>query len=483
MNAWHSWFRPSPLAAAKLAVLAAIFSCASPMGAQIANRPVPTPVQSGPQILTKEKLGRLLAPIALYPDALIALILPASTVPADVVLAARYLKSSGDAEHAENQPWDESVKSLTRYPEVLAWMDQNLEWTASLGEAFVEQPADVMSAVQALRQQAKATGNLADTPQQKVVEEESAIRIVPADPEVIYVPQYDPQVVYIQSYTTVPFVTFGVGCAVGTWLSYDFDWNRRCFYRGNWRGGNRSPGGNRGGADLLNIDANDANPWQPSANARRQMTQRQANNNGNARYVGSSPGVAGTGQQVVPGTAGNPARRPANDNSAPNSVPQPSTPRRFSGDAGQIPARVGVPANIPPSNPAVPTAVAPAATPNVSRSNVPSVNQPHPYTPRIQQPEHQPVRETPQSRYQQPQVQQPQVQQPQVQQPQQRVPQQVPSQVPQPPQRQQLPQQVPQQRPAAGFNSQPQQQPAPVMNPPGVRQPPGPDTRRSSGER
>ncbi|MEI8313768.1 MAG: DUF3300 domain-containing protein, partial [Verrucomicrobiota bacterium] len=272
--------RLNRFAAARIVILTAACVSAFPLHAQIASQPVPTPVQFGEQKLDKEKLARLLAPVALYPDALIALILPASTVPSDVVLAARYLKANGDPDQAASQPWDESVKSLTRYPEVLAWMDQNLEWTASLGEAFVEQPADVMSAVQTLRQQAKAAGNLADTPQQKVVEEESSIRIVPADPDVIYVPQYDPQVVYIQSYTSVPFVTFGLGCAVGMWLSYDFDWNRRCFYRGNWRGWNHGHGGNRGGASLVNIDINNANPWQPSANARRQTIQRQINNNG-----------------------------------------------------------------------------------------------------------------------------------------------------------------------------------------------------------
>jgi hypothetical protein len=447
MNARRSSFRPGPFVAAKLAVLLAISPF--PLLAQISSRPVPTPVQFGPQKLSQEQLVVLLAPVALYPDALIALILPASTVPSDVVLAARYLKSNGDPEHTENQPWDESVKSLTRYPEVLAWMDQKLEWTASLGEAFVEQPADVMSAVQTLRQQAKAAGNLADTPQQKVVEEESSIRIVPADPDVIYVPQYDPQVVYIQSYTSVPFVTFGLGCAVGMWLSYDFDWNRRCFYRGNWRGWNHGHGGNRGGASLVNIDINNANPWQPSANARRQTIQRQINNNENARHQAASSGVVRTGQQAVSGSANNRAVRTENTIPAPGSVPQPSNPQRLSRDSGQNPGRVGTPASVPHSNPGAPTVV-PGATPNTARANVPAANQPRTINPQIQQ--RQPPNDTPDSRNHTPHVQQTS---------------------------QRVPQQVTPQRTVPVVN--PQIQPTPAPNTPNSQQPSSDSPRRFGG--
>jgi hypothetical protein len=90
-----------------------------------------SPAQNAAERLAPEALNQLLAPIALYPDALIALILPASTVPSDVVLAARYISSNGDPAQVANQPWEDSVKSLARYPDVLKWMDQNLEWTSS----------------------------------------------------------------------------------------------------------------------------------------------------------------------------------------------------------------------------------------------------------------------------------------------------------------------------------------------------------------
>ena len=197
------------------------------------------PVEGTPQKLAPQALNELLAPIALYPDALIALILPASTVPSDLVLAARYVGSNGDPAQIADQPWDDSVKSLARYPDVLKWMDQNLDWTTTVGDAFLDQPADVMNSVQRLRVKALAAGNLFDTPQQTVVKEKPSIRIVPAEPEVIYVPQYDPEVVYVQPYSQDlgPVLTFRAGFAVGSWLNYDLDWDRRGIYVGQWRPG------------------------------------------------------------------------------------------------------------------------------------------------------------------------------------------------------------------------------------------------------
>ena len=163
-----------------------------------------TPAQVAPPLvaaesaqskLPPEALNQLLAPIALYPDALVALILPASTVPSDLVLAARYISSNGDSAQIVNQPWDDSVKSLVRYPDIVKWMDQNLEWTTQVGDAFLNQPGDVMNTIQHLRAQAIAAGTLVDCPQQRIVKETDCIRIVPAEPDLIYVPQYDPEVV------------------------------------------------------------------------------------------------------------------------------------------------------------------------------------------------------------------------------------------------------------------------------------------------
>ena len=260
------------------------------------------PLQSYPQNqslpatqpLPPESLKQLLAPIALYPDALIALILPASTVPSDVVLASRYVAGNGDPKQIPNQSWDNSVQSLASYPDVVTWMAQNLEWTTSLGQAFLVQPAEVMNAIQKLRAQAQAAGNLVSTPQQVIVKEKTFIRIVPAEPEYLYVPQYDPEIVYVQPYSQGygPLITFGVGFAVGSWLNYDFDWNRHQIYRGDWQPGwNDSNYGNGGNniVNVVNINQNTAQPWQASSRSRRQLTEQQQsfrpafNNSGNTQ--------------------------------------------------------------------------------------------------------------------------------------------------------------------------------------------------------
>jgi hypothetical protein len=183
-----------------------------------------------------QELEQLVGPIALYPDALIALILPASTVPTDIVLAARHLRENpGDRSQIEHRAWDESVKSLTNYPEVVMWMDENLHWTRQLGEAFVVQPADVMQAVQRLRAQARANGTLVDTPQQQIIAEPQVIRIVPAQPDVIYVPHYEPDIVFVDRpvYYSRPFISFGIGVPVGSWLAFDCDWRRHSIWVGN----------------------------------------------------------------------------------------------------------------------------------------------------------------------------------------------------------------------------------------------------------
>jgi hypothetical protein len=147
--------------------------------------------------LEPAQLETLLGPVALYPDALIALILPATTAPSDIVLAARFLAANATSLPLETQPWDESVRSLARYPDIIKWLDENLAWTKQLGEVFLAQPAEVMQAIQRLRTRARAAGTLIDTPEQKIVTEGEIILIEPAQPAVIYVPRYDPEIVYV----------------------------------------------------------------------------------------------------------------------------------------------------------------------------------------------------------------------------------------------------------------------------------------------
>jgi len=205
--------------------------------------------QGAPQ--TQEELQNLVAPIALYPDALVAQILGAATFPDQIAVANYWLQEhknlTGSAlEQAVNQQsWDPSVKALTQFPSVLNNLAQNLTWTSSLGEAYHNQQSDVMAAIQTLRAQAKAAGNLKSSSQITVVQQTpQTIVIQPANPQIVYVPQYNPTVVYGTPYTTPGYSTgdlvatgllsFGAGIAVGAMMSSAWGWSA---WGCNWHGG------------------------------------------------------------------------------------------------------------------------------------------------------------------------------------------------------------------------------------------------------
>ena len=219
--------------------------------------------------LTPEQLQQLVAPIALYPDALVAQILAASQSPTQIVEADRWLhdnpnlKGTQLTDAVSQQPWDPSVKSLTQYAPVLDNMSKNLSWTSALGQAYYNQPADVMNAIQTLRHMAQKSGTLKTTPQQKVVVENAAggtsaaptaitegtsgnttIIIEPAQPQVVYVPEYNPTTAYGQPVPPPPgyssedllmtgLLAFGVGMLVGDAIGSSSN-NWGC----NWHGGN-----------------------------------------------------------------------------------------------------------------------------------------------------------------------------------------------------------------------------------------------------
>jgi len=151
---------------------------------------------------TQPELDQMLAPIALYPDSLLSQIFMASTYPLEVVEAARWsranpgLNGGAAVKAVEQKDWDASVKSLAAFPQVLAMMDQQLEWTARLGDVFIAQEPQVMETVQNLRQKAYAAGNLRSTEQAYVSQQGEALAIEPVSPQVVYVPYYDPRVVY-----------------------------------------------------------------------------------------------------------------------------------------------------------------------------------------------------------------------------------------------------------------------------------------------
>ncbi|MET0866969.1 MAG: DUF3300 domain-containing protein [Pseudorhodoplanes sp.] len=189
------------------------------------------------KVFSLADLEYLVGPIALYPDPLIALILPASTFPLQVVQADRWVASHADAvkrndfSDADKQSWDTSVQALTRFPDVLQMMSEHLDWTQSLGSAFAQQPQDVANAVQSLRAQAQKVGNLNTTPQQVVTTRQEpgasapVIFIEPAAPDRIYVPVYDPGVVFTSVVATG--LIFGTGVLVGSAWNNRWGWNNR----------------------------------------------------------------------------------------------------------------------------------------------------------------------------------------------------------------------------------------------------------------
>src|SRR5580658_4031273 len=162
-----------------------------------AQKTVPPPGPSGPT-LPPAQLDQLVGPIALYPDPLIAEILPAATLPSEIVMADRYIGQGGDPNQIVNQGWDPSIQALAHYPNVLKWMDDNLPWTTQLGQAFENQQADVMNAVQQLRAKAQGLGNLPSTPQESVVTDDGDIEIEPTDPDDMYIPSYQPDQIFYQ---------------------------------------------------------------------------------------------------------------------------------------------------------------------------------------------------------------------------------------------------------------------------------------------
>ena len=181
--------------------------------------------QSLRQPMNAVQLEQLVAPIALYPDALVAQVLAASTYPAQLEEAyrwrqgQRYSTPEQLAYGADAQPWDPSVKALTAFPSVLEQMDRNLQWTTDLGNAYYNQPQDVLEAVQVMRRRAQAAGNLRSTPQEVVRYDEGNIALAPANPQVVYVPAYNPWGVYGEP--VAPYPGFSLLGAIGDFLGGD----------------------------------------------------------------------------------------------------------------------------------------------------------------------------------------------------------------------------------------------------------------------
>ncbi len=159
---------------------------------------------------TRDELEQMLAPVALYPDTLLSQLLMAATYPLEVIEAGRWLQQnpglSGEeaVNAAANSGWDPSVISLTAFPQLLQSMSQSIEWTQQLGDAFLDQQAEVMDVIQLLRQRAMAAGNLYSSPQMQVMQVDGEIEIAPPSPELVYVPEYNPWLVYGSWWSGLP---------------------------------------------------------------------------------------------------------------------------------------------------------------------------------------------------------------------------------------------------------------------------------------
>jgi Protein of unknown function (DUF3300) len=290
--------------------LVALASCVALVIAPMAVAQAPAASGNAAEAPSPEELDKLVGPIALYPDDLVAIILPASTNPLQLVQADRFLqRRKSDPKLAIDDTWDDSVKSLVNYPDIVTKMSADLDWTAALGEAVVADQGAVLDAVQAFRRKAQSAGNLKTDAKQVVVVEKEIIKIEPADPQVIYVPQYNPATVVVYSpapvygYYPAPYPSYYYPYAPGAALATGLIWgaaigaawggNR---YGTNWSGGNNNITVNRN----TNINTGDIN------RGNRPSQQPSRGGGSTAWQSGKKPGQvsSGAGRSATTARAG-----------------------------------------------------------------------------------------------------------------------------------------------------------------------------------
>jgi Protein of unknown function (DUF3300) len=305
----------------------------------VAQNPAPSsapPVAASDQVLLKPaELEALVAPVALYPDTLLAEVLMASTYPLEVVQADRWLTANKKLKDdqlktaVDKQPWDGSVKALVATPSVLTMMSTKLDWTQKLGDAFLAQQTDVMDAIQRLRAKAQANNKLTSTAEQKVTvrqeQDRQVIAIEPTDPNTVYVPYYDPAVVYGEwPYADYPpyyfpdyyagyigagliatGIAFGAAYALGRWAS-----------SGNYWGGGINWGGNVLNRNRPRVNPLGGNVWQHNPAHRRGVRYNNVNvqqrfGNTNIAAGNRRPDFRDSGGQQVLRPGGGAANRPS----------------------------------------------------------------------------------------------------------------------------------------------------------------------------
>ncbi len=292
------------------------------------------PVQAAQQSSTQDasapippdQLDSLVAPIALYPDPLLAQVLAASTYPLEIMQLQQWLarnpglQGQALAQAVAKEPWDPSVQAMAVLPDVVKRLADNIQWTTDLGNAFLAQESDTMNAVQRMRQKAEGTGSLQSTPQQvvetRVVENKSVIVIEPSSPDTIYVPSYNPTVVYgaapVYAYPPIAYpsagyyaagaaISFGLGVAAGAfWGGGGWGWNA------GWGRGDINV--NRNNAFVRNSNFNRSGAWQHNAVHRGSVAY--GNRATAARYGGAgaanrAAGTAGLSNRAASGSLSN----------------------------------------------------------------------------------------------------------------------------------------------------------------------------------
>jgi Protein of unknown function (DUF3300) len=309
--------------------------------AQSASQPTSASTPPAVAPLTSSQLDTLVAPIALYPDALVAQVLAAASYADEVAFADLWLGQNQNLQGAaltqavDQQSWDPSVKALTQFPSVLHNLAKNLSWTSSLGQAFENQQSDVMAAVQIMRAKAEAAGTLQSSSQIKVVQQSpQTIIIEPANTNVVYVPQYNPAVVYgaplvVPAYTppvaVAAGVSFGAGVAIGAALGgggfvgggFGGGWGFGAWGM-NWGGGGGGGNINYNNNTYITKNNINKNSNNNNNNGNRNNNNGNRNNSGNEanRNNGNRPQVPNGGRNgdhgLIGGNGG--VQRPVADN-------------------------------------------------------------------------------------------------------------------------------------------------------------------------
>jgi hypothetical protein len=350
-------------------------------------------------------LEEMLGPIALYPDNLLANVLAASVYPDEIMEADKLVKGGAKADAIDQQTWEPPVKSIAKVPEVLDFLVDNIDWTTAIGEVYITQSQDVMTAVQNLRAKAKKNGALESSEQMTVVEEGSTIVIEQPSPEVVYVPQYNPQVVYVDDDDDLDgaivggMIGFGVGLACSEiWddCDWDCDWDNDCVGWGNndvdierntnietgdinIGSGNEINRGDRtnvkGGDRTTNNIGREGQKWQPNQQKVQERQSKSGGQRASDQFRGASNKSSPSRTKVPTRTSASTNRTPAKPLSAGGSKPALTQPK-----AGNRGASAGKPApraatNTPPSRPAPKTSAprpkpkTPSAAPRPKTSN------------------------------------------------------------------------------------------------------------------